>query len=110
MHEEWCNQPLEPVMIWGVRSYLEGSVLPIHTDNLQTHHIASTILIDSDEDEEWEFQIQGHDFNVIDICQKKGGMVMYESGKCKHARRNPFKGRFYRNLYVHYKLKNFEYK
>jgi len=110
IHEEWCNQPLESSMIWGVRSYLEGSVLPIHTDNLQTHHVASTIMIDSDQDEDWALQVQGHDFNVVDIYQKKGGMVMYESGKCKHARREPFKGRFYRNLYVHYKLKNFKYK
>tara|TARA_B110000503_G_scaffold34546_1_gene56279 strand:+ start:1023 stop:1607 length:585 start_codon:yes stop_codon:yes gene_type:complete len=109
MHEEWCGQFLEPSIIWGIRSYLPGSTLPIHTDHLSSHHIASTILVDAEQEEEWELNFQKHDGEVVSITQNPGGMVMYEAAKCRHARLSPFKGKYYRNFYVHYRLKDWKY-
>lgn len=109
MHEEWCGQYLEPSIIWGIRSYLPDSTLPIHTDHLSSHHVASTILVDQDVDEDWELNFQTHQGDIITITQNPYGMVMYESAKCKHARLSPLKGRYYRNFYVHYKLRDYKY-
>lgn len=109
IHEEWCGQYLEPSMIWGIRSYLPGSTLPIHVDHLSSHHVASTILVDKEVDEDWEFNFQTHGGEKITITQNPYGMLMYESAKCKHARLSPLKGRYYRNFYVHYKLRDWKY-
>ena len=107
IYEEWCGQYLIPYMIYGVREYKNGSTLPIHTDPLSSYHISGTIQLDKDEI--WGLNFQDHSGEVLEITQKYGGMLMYESAKCKHARLSPFKGNYFRNLYVHYKLRDWEY-
>ena len=107
IHEEWCGQYLTPYMIYGVREYKKGATLPIHTDHLLTHHVSSIIQLEKERN--WALDFQTHQGEVLTINQNYGGMLMYESAKCKHARTTPFKGSYFRNFYVHYKLRDWEY-
>jgi len=44
-----------------------------------------------------------HQDNKIEIPLKPGEMILYESAKVLHGRMKPFKGRFYDNVFVHFK-------
>lgn len=105
--EEWCGEELIPHNIHGVRSYNKGARLPIHRDHIQTHHISCIIMLEKDE--EWRIEFENHNKEIIRIDLNPGGMLMYESAKCRHARTIPFTGNYYNNFYIHYSLKNWEY-
>ena len=107
IHEEWCGEELIPQNIYGVRSYRKGSKLPIHRDHIKTHHISCIIMLEKDE--EWRLELESHSRDIVRIDLNPGGMLMYESAKCRHARTIPFTGSYYNNFYVHYTLKNYEY-
>lgn len=107
IHEEWCGEELTPQNIYGVRSYNKGARLPIHRDHIKTHHISCIIMLEKDE--EWRLEIEDHNKEIVRIDLNPGGMLMYESAKCRHARTTPFMGNYYNNFYVHYTLKNWKY-
>ena len=108
LHEEWCGEELIPCHMYGVRSYNKGATLLIHRDRIETHHISSIINLEWDED--WAIEIEGHDKQVKGITTNSKEIILYESAKCRHARTIPFKGTYYNNLYLHYTLKNWEYR
>jgi len=117
LHEEWSSQELEPSSLYGIRSYKRGASLINHTDRIETHHISSIIIVDKDltcgckgkQPEDWPLHIQAHDGEWYKIYAEPGDMILYESATNIHGRPEPFKGTFYRNFYVHYKLKNWVY-
>ena len=43
------------------------------------------------------------------IGTKAGDIILYESAKCEHGREETFGGTYFRNFYVHYKLKDWTY-
>lgn len=106
IHEAWSNQPLEPTMMYGIRSYVNGSTLVTHTDRLDTHHISCIIIVDKDlnGEEDWPLQIQAHDGTWTEVYAEPGQMIIYESVACEHGRPTPFQGNYFRNFYAHYKL------
>lgn len=118
LHKAWCNQNIEPTFIYGIRSYNKGATLTQHVDRIETHHISSIIMVDKDLScgcknkdlgGDWALQIQDHDGNWNDVYLEPGEMVLYESAKCSHGRDKPFEGKYYRNMYVHYKLTDYTY-
>jgi len=112
VHEEWVNYKLEPSFIYGIRSYKRGSTLVEHRDRVETHHISSIICVDKDlEDpcgdsvlEDWALNIQDHNGVWHNIILQVGQMLLYESAKCLHGRTQEFKGNYFNNMFVHYKL------
>lgn len=114
LHEKWCNQPLERSAVYGIRSYKNGASLVNHADQIATHHVSSIIVVDKNLDcngqpEDWPLHIQSHDGKWHKVYTEPGDMVLYESATCVHGRPDPFKGTFYRNFYVHYKLRDWTY-
>jgi len=105
--EAFANQELEYSNMYGIREYLNGATLPAHTDRLATHHISAIIMLDTDTD--WPIEIQGHNGEWKSIIMNPGHILFYESAKCLHGRSTPFQGKSFKNCYVHYKLKNYQY-
>lgn len=118
LHEEWSGQQLEPTSLYGIRSYKRGASLVNHTDTIATHHISSIIIVDKDlncgctrkkEPEDWPLHFQSPNGEWHKIYAEPGDMILYESATCLHGRPDMFKGTFYRNFYIHYKLKDWVY-
>lgn len=112
MHEWFCGEELNPSAVWGIRSYGKGAMLPKHVDWLETHQISSIIMVDKDlgeDDKDWPLQFHCHDGSILDVYTEPGDIILYESAICQHGRPSFFKGNFFRNFYVHYTLKNWEY-
>lgn len=115
VHQQWINNAdIEPSFIYGIRSYKKGATLEKHYDRVETHHISSIIIVDKDlacgcknkpESDDWPLDIQGHDGEWYKVYAQPGDMILYESAICEHGREEPFGGTFFRNFYVHYKLK-----
>jgi len=119
MHEEFCGEKLEKTFIYGVREYLKGANLIQHKDRIETHHISSIILLDKnlkcgcktkELGADWALDFQTHDGTWEKVYLEPGQMVLYESTTCLHGRNDRFEGTYYRNFFVHYKLKDWQYK
>ena len=111
LHEEWSNQELEPTMVYGIRSYNKGASLIEHVDREATHHISAIVMVDKDlgGNPDWPLSIIDHNGREHKIYTEVGDIILYESATCKHARYDAFMGNYFRNFYVHYKLKNWVY-
>lgn len=107
IHEEWCGEELISHNIHGIRSYNKGAKLPIHRDHIQSHHISCIVMLEKDK--EWRLELESHSKDIVKIDLNYGGMLMYESAKCRHARTIPFTGNIFHNFYIHYSLKNWKY-
>ena len=104
--QEWSGKVLEQTAIYGIRSYLNGTSLDVHTDKEQTHVISAILHIEDDSDEPWPLHIKDNYYRQHKIYFEPGDMVLYESARCEHGRPTKFKGKYYRNLYVHYRPTN----
>lgn len=104
--EEWSGYELEPATCYGIRSYRRGSILDQHYDRVEELHVSGIILVDELSDKPWALEIQGHNGEWESIVIKPGQMILYESARCSHGRNEPFEGEYFRNFFIHYKLKN----
>lgn len=111
LHEWWSGQSLVPVTLWGVRNYPNGSKLDLHHDRAPTHHISSIIMVDKDlnKKKDWPLVIQDHKGEWNEVYTEPGEIILYESLACIHGRPNLFEGNYFRNFYVHYRLKDYDY-
>jgi len=118
LHEEFARTKLEPSFIYGIRSYLRGAGLVAHKDRIATHHISSIIIVDKDLKcgcknrefaDDWPLDIQSHNGAWNQVYAEVGEMILYESAACEHARNYLFAGTYFRNMFVHYKLSDWQY-
>jgi len=107
LHRGFAQTEIEPVCIYGIRSYKRGSILEAHTDTVATHHVSSIVVVNKQVDTDWALEIQDHDGEWHKVYANPGDMIMYESAICKHGRAEPLNGDFYDNLFIHYKLANY---
>ena len=114
-HEEWVKESLLPSFVYGIRSYTKGATLTPHVDRIATHHISSIVIVDKalacgcqskPNADDWPLDIQGHDGDWYKVYAQPGDMILYESAVCEHGRKETFGGTYFRNFYVHYKLKD----
>lgn len=101
--EEWAGVPLEPVTVYGIRTYLPGAMLAMHRDRIETHIASAVLNIDQDVDEDWALQIEDHHYRTHRIILEPGEMLLYEGGRLRHGRPDPLKGRSFANVFAHYK-------
>ena len=113
IHREFAGVDIEPSAMYGIRSYLRGASLIEHTDRIETHNIASVILVDKDlkcgcqnkeNGDDWPLDIKGHDGEWYKVYLEPGDMLLYESAICPHGRLEHFQGTYYRNFFAHYKI------
>tara|TARA_Y100000022_G_C13188281_1_gene346781 strand:- start:253 stop:909 length:657 start_codon:yes stop_codon:yes gene_type:complete len=106
--EEWSGVELEFVNGYGVRSYVRDSILNVHRDNPASHIISAIIFVDEYPGKiKWPLDFVDHDKKHHQVTFEFGDMLLYES-LCPHAREIPFPGEFYRNMYLHWKPKNWD--
>jgi prolyl 4-hydroxylase len=108
LHEEFCGRELIPTYIYGIRSYLNGSSLGVHTDRIETHHIASTLVIDKSLNgtQDWPLTIFDHKNIPQKVYAEVGDLIIYESALLNHGRTEQFEGEYFRNMFIHYKFKD----
>lgn len=118
LHQDWARTKLVPSFIYGIRSYLRGSALASHVDKIESHHISSIIIVDKnlkcgcrhkDYADDWPLNIQDHNGVWHEVYANVGDMILYESATCEHGREELFGGTYFRNMFVHYKLDEYEY-
>ena len=120
IHKEFCGGlEIEPTSLYGIRSYNKGATLVNHTDRIATHHVSSIIIVDKDLDcgcnqtkgveNDWALEFQDHNGEWHQVYAEIGDIILYESATCLHGRPTPFKGNWFRNFYVHYKLSDYTY-
>jgi hypothetical protein len=102
-HEAWCGVPLIHSVTYGVRLYLDGSILNRHCDTLATHVISSILHLDRDMEETWPITVEDVNGVPHDVHLEPGDLLLYESAKCPHYRLSPFRGRFYASVFIHYR-------
>ena len=100
---------LEKTAIYGIRSYRNGAILEMHKDRVETHHISAIIIVDR-AGENWPLAIKDHEGNIHEVYADPGQMILYESAVCSHGRPTEFKGEYFRNFFLHYKFKDYEFK
>ncbi len=100
--EQWSGRNLASTATYGFRSYRRGSRLKMHVDRLQTHVISATICVDHKSDTLWPLDIFNHEKKESQILMEPGEMVLYESARLAHGRRQRFDGDFYIGLFVHF--------
>jgi prolyl 4-hydroxylase len=102
---KWINYKSELIhtSTYGIREYQNGSILANHYDRINTHAISAIIHLDDDSEQPWPLHIEDHNYKTHEITMKYGDIVLYESTTCYHGRPTPFIGKYYRNMYIHFK-------
>ena len=100
---EWVGgKELMETSLYGIRIYRPGSILATHVDRLPL--VSSAIIqVAQDLDEPWPVEVYSHDGKAHNVTMLPGDMVLYESHSTMHGRPFPLKGRFYANIFVHFK-------
>ncbi|CAE8628885.1 unnamed protein product [Polarella glacialis] len=102
---------LQLTAIYGVRLYHNGSVLYDHVDRVDTHVISAILEVqhmvggaeaDAADKELWPLHILDHDGGQHRVRNQVGQMILYESATCAHGRPQPFIGREFANVFVHF--------
>jgi prolyl 4-hydroxylase len=105
--EEWAGIELEPSWGYGIRSYGRSSILHVHRDRVDTHVVSCIVHVDDQSDEPWPLDFIDHDGERHAVTFERGMMMFYES-LCPHARSTPFTGEYYRNMYFHWKPRDWD--
>ena len=59
--------------------------------------------IDQDVDEDWPLEVYDHEGKVHQVIIKPGEMVFYESATVIHGRPTPFNGKYFANIFCHFR-------
>ena len=82
--------------------YTHGSILAPHVD--RDPLISSAIInVGQDVDEDWPLEVYDHEGWAHNITMTPGDVVLYESHSVLHGRPFPLKGKYYANIFVHFK-------
>lgn len=103
--KDWYGGELDLTAIYGVRKYVDRSVLRMHVDTVNTHVVSAIINVDQGVNEDWPLLILDHYDNEHSVIMKPGDMLLYESAKLLHGRPTVFNGEHYDNIFIHYKPK-----
>ena len=76
--EEWMEQELGKISMYGIRMYTSNAILAPHVDRMPM--VTSAVInVAQDVDEEWVMELWGHDGKAYNISMEVGDMLMYES-------------------------------
>lgn len=100
--EAWSGCRLERSWGCGIRSYGPGSKLHVHRDRVDTHVVSCIVHVDDEAPAPWPLDFVDHEGRLHSVCFRPGQMLFYES-LCPHARVRPFEGKYYRNMYFHWR-------
>jgi prolyl 4-hydroxylase len=99
--EEWTQQEVSPISLYGIRISTTGAILAPHVDRLPL--VTSVIVnVAQDVEDHWPLEVIGHDGYAHNITLEIGEMLLYESHSIIHGRPFPLKGKYMANLYLHF--------
>lgn len=102
--EAWSGAELELTDIYGMRRYEEGARLLTHVDREQTHALSLIVNVaQQDIRKPWPVEIYDLEDRLHQITMEPGDIVYYESARCLHGRMQPLEGKYYANLFAHYR-------
>jgi len=102
---EWAGgAELFPTSVYGVRIYRNGSWLREHVDTGDTHIISAIMNIAQEAEEDWLLTFIDHNGDRHFIALEPGDALYYESASCLHGRPVAFKGSYFANTFVHFKV------
>lgn len=107
--EEWAGVKTERSWGYGIRSYGDGSILKMHRDRIETHVLSCIVHVDDLTYEPWPLEFVDHQGNLSRVYFERGKTLLYES-LCPHGRTQPMNGKFYRNMYFHWKPEGWDSK
>ena len=102
--KEWIPgiQSLSRSSLYGIRVYTSGSILATHVD--RDPLITSAIInVGQDVDEDWPLEVYDHAGVAHNITMTPGDMILYESHSVLHGRPFSLQGRYFANVFVHFK-------
>lgn len=99
MLENWVGMELELTSIFGIREYGIGSRLLWHKDR---EHLLISATIPVQFDVPWNLEVEDNNGDMIDVDLKVGEMLFYEGALRLHGRNTRFRGKSYKNMYVHF--------
>ena len=105
--EAWAGCALERSWGYGIRSYGPGSVLHVHRDRVDTHVISCIVHVADHSATPWPLDFIDHEGERHAVIFEPGTMLFYES-LCPHARSHPFSGEYYRNMYFHWRPRQWD--
>jgi prolyl 4-hydroxylase len=99
--EQWTQQKLVPVSVYGIRIYNNHSILAPHVDRMPL--VTSCIInLDQQVDEPWPLEVFDHQGRAHNVSMAPGDLVLYESHSVIHGRPFPLRGRFFANAFLHF--------
>eukprot|EP01128_Nolandella_sp_AFSM9_P011190 TRINITY_DN7907_c0_g1_i2.p1 TRINITY_DN7907_c0_g1~~TRINITY_DN7907_c0_g1_i2.p1 ORF type:complete len:187 (+),score=43.66 TRINITY_DN7907_c0_g1_i2:188-748(+) len=103
--EEWTGlKDLQHTATYGIREYLDGTVLANHVDRFETHVLSAIVHVgDILPREDWLLQVQDRRKAPKSIAFTRDiDVVLYESSTLVHGRTIPFQGERYANIFFHF--------
>eukprot|EP00658_Telonema_sp_P-2_P033985 TRINITY_DN2484_c0_g1_i6.p1 TRINITY_DN2484_c0_g1~~TRINITY_DN2484_c0_g1_i6.p1 ORF type:complete len:247 (-),score=42.07 TRINITY_DN2484_c0_g1_i6:359-1099(-) len=103
--EWWTNRPLVHTSTYGMRVYRRDAMLINHADRGDTHIASAVIQVfqECDEDGGWPLEVVGEDGIIREVYLQPGEMVLYEGARLLHGRPMRFKGKYFGNIFSHFK-------
>ena len=91
--------------MYGIRRYNTGSWLATHLDRIDTHVISVIINVAQAglKPGGWPLVIGDHQGETHRISLSPGEMLLYESARLPHGRPDTFTGKYFDNIFVHFK-------
>jgi prolyl 4-hydroxylase len=102
--EQWTQQRLVPVSVYGIRIYNNQSILAPHVDRMP---LVTSCIINLDQhvdnnDEPWPLEVFDHQGKAHNVSMSPGDLVLYESHSVIHGRPFPLRGSFFANAFLHF--------
>jgi len=98
---------LELTAFWGMRSYLNGSVLVTHVDRVATHVLAAVYCVEVRQPagaEPWYIGTEADYSGEPAWVDLRGGeLFLYEAAKLPHGRPKAFVGERYTAIFIHFR-------
>lgn len=93
--EEWADTTLQFTKTYNIREHFNGSYVYGHLGDAASQIIGVMIVLKKElgeQEEDWPFEIIGHDGNRQNVTLNEGEALFYESATCLVSNPYPFKG------------------
>jgi prolyl 4-hydroxylase len=100
--EEWCGANVHPTWVYGARVYRRGAKLLAHRDRIDTHILGVTMNIFQSDNSKWPIRIQDHVYRWHNLSIRPGQMILFESAKLLHERRQPLASDYNVSVFSHF--------
>jgi len=99
--QDWVGSRLYPMLERGIRAHTNGCIEAPHVEILPAI-VTAVINLVNDVNEEWPYELIGHDGIAYNVTMEPGDMVLYESHSTFHGHPFAMNGNNHVNYYIHF--------